>query len=363
MADLFAKNSKGPFGRTLLVLVILFALWFAWTAIRWQLGDMLADLTPPTEPTAVAVAEMGVKMAPSDPLAYWLRASASEDGDVAVRGFEDAVHKAPFDYRWRVDLGRALDQNDEPEKAEAQFKHAIELAPAYAAPRWYLGNFYLRHDRVDEAMAELKKAADNNYSYRDQVFSLAWEYFDKDPSKLEELAGDRPNSIARLAYFLAGHGVGEGSLRNWNRLSDPEKSAHMNEARAIAAGLFEQRHFQEALELFQQLGKETNSKPEAVTNGNFEQNPGESVDSRFGWQISRADPKIEIALDSKIKHGGARSLRLTFKGYSKDELANVFQTIVVSPKREYRIRFWYRTENLSSQDGRDWRSSMRMTTS
>ena len=88
-----------------------------------------------------------------------------------------------------------------------------------------------------------------------------------------------------------------------------------------------------------------------MTNASFEKNIGEPEDSRFGWLIVRNDPKIEIITDSKVKREGGRSLRMTFKGYSKPALANLFQTVVVEPNRKYTLRFWVRTENLKSVGG------------
>jgi hypothetical protein len=317
-------------------------------AIRWQVGNMLASLTSPDDPGASDLAATAVRWAPGDPLAAWLAARTAPDPDITVEHLENALRLAPHDHRLRIELGRALEQVGQIARAEAELRRAADLAPTYAYPRWHLGNFYLRQERVDEAMAELKMAAADNQFYREQVFSLAWDYFDKDPARLEALAGDTAEGRSRLAYFFAARGWAADALRNWNRLSEDAKSRRGALARSIAHGLFSQRKFPEALEFSRQVGFDPESKPETVTDGSFELGPDASDDARFGWNSIRNDPRLEVAGDTRVRRDGQRSLRVTFKSYSRATLANVFQTVVVTPGSRYRLRFWIKTENLKS---------------
>ena len=43
--------------------------------------------------------------------------------------------------------------------------------------------------------------------------------------------------------------------------------------------------------------------------------------------------------DSTVKTEGARSLRITFKGYTKPELYNLIQFVAVQPAQKYRLTF------------------------
>ncbi len=234
---------------------------------------------------------------------------------------------------------------------KAHLNELSDLHPTYAFPHWHLGNFYLRQARTDEAFAELKKAAENNRTYRDQVFSLAWDYFDKDPAKVEQLAEDTPDERANLALFFAARGRASEALRIWNLLSDDEKALNPQIAKAIAHGLFIQRHFPQALEFARQLGFDADAKPEVITNAGFERVVGAQDDSRFDWLINRNEGKLDITTDSSVRHSGSRSLRISFRNYIKTELYNVFQTVVVEPNKNYRLTFWLRTENLKSSGG------------
>jgi len=351
MQDLILLNSKTAKMRIVLVGAIFFALVFAWFSIRWQIGNLLAYLTKVSDPNASEIADLAIRWTPGDPSAYSLKAATGEDAAATIHALEEAVRRAPNDYRWRTELGRAYEQDEQLERAEFELKRAVQLAPNYSSARWHLGNYYLRRERTTEALTELKQAAENNPTYRDQVFSLAWDYFNKDGVQMESLVGDRPDLIARLSYFFAARGRAEDSLRSWNRLSDADKAKNVVIARAIGLGLFDQKHFAEALEFSRQFGAETEAVPETITNGSFEKNIGGDDDSRYGWRIVRNEGKFDASSDSKVKRDGNRSLRVTFKGFSKPWLANVFQTVVVEPGKKYRLSFWVRTENLRSPGG------------
>ncbi len=348
MPDLTAIESKTIRVKLMLATAVIVLVVLAWFSVRWQLGDMLATLTQATDPNFAEIAELATRWAPGDPAAFSLKASAGEDTDASIKALEAAVRRAPSDYRWRIDLGRAYEQGDQFEKAEIQLKKAVALAPSYSSARWQLGNFYLRKEQPDAALAELKIAAENNPTYREQVYSLVWDFSGRSSVQLEKIAGGRPDMLARLAYFFAARGRAEDSLRNWNRLSEDDKAKNTPIARSIALGLFDQRHFAQALEFARQYGAETEAQPNAIANGSFEKTIGENNESRFGWQIARNDPKFDASPEGRVKRDGNRSLRATFKGFNKPTLANISQTVVVEPGRKYKLRFWVRTENLRS---------------
>lgn len=343
-------------GRTRLFLgaAALIAIVIGSVAVRRQFGDMIAELTTNGDPASTELADLAQGMAPGDPLVMWLKASLEknvftpEKTASSVRMFEDTVRLSPRDYRWWVELGRAYEQAERPADAESAFRQAIELAPTYTFPRWQLGNFYLRQGRSEQAFAELKRVTENNETYRDQVFSLAWEYFDKDPAQLEQVVADRPEVHAALATFYAQRGRAADSLRNWNLLSDEQKEKYPLIAKAIMQGLLDRRFFPQALEFARQLDIDPDAAPEAVTNAGFERPLGNAENTKFGWRVTRTDSKVDVAIDASVKHEGSKSARITFKRYLKPDLYTLGQNIVVEPGRSYRLSFWVRTENLHS---------------
>jgi tetratricopeptide (TPR) repeat protein len=322
--------------------------------VRWQLGSMLAELTSPSDPAAKNISEVARGLAPDDPLAMWLFANAHRDLfkpdsiEPSITGFENVVRSSPNDYRWWIELGRVEEQAERRDRAEVAFRRAIELAPSYAYPRWQYGNFLLRSGRPDEAFLEFRKTAENNYTYREQVFSLAWDYFDHDPARVEALAADTADSRASLALFYAARGQAEASLRVWNMLSDEQKSQNPQIARTIAQALTEKKFFRQGLEFSRQVGIDPEAQFEAVTNGDFERSFGNPDDNYYGWNIERGNKNLDISADSSVKHSGNRSLRVNFRTFVNPSLANPWQVLAVQPGGDYVLRFWVRTENLRS---------------
>ena len=335
-------------------MMVVFSLVFAWFGIRWQLGTMLSELTPPSDPSAKSIGAAALKLAPGDPLSAWLIAVSSRDVfspervNSSIFAFEDVVRRSPSDYRWWIELGRIDEQADQPQKAEAAFREAVFLAPSYAYPRWQLGNFLLRQGRSNEAFTELRKTTENNLTYREQVFSLAWDYFDHDPARVEELSADTPDIRASLALFYAARGQAADSLRLWDMLTDEQKANNPQTARTIAQALTEKKFFQQGLEFSRQVGIDPDAQIDAITNGGFEKPLGSPDDNYYGWNAERTNKKIDISGDSSIKHSGNKSLKMNFRTYVKSELSNPWQIVAVKPGGSYTLHFWVRTENLRS---------------
>jgi hypothetical protein len=335
-----------------LILAVIIALSFGWMAIRWQLGNMLAELASLSDPNAREAAQLAVRLAPDDALSNWRLADSTKDSQpggssAAVKDFENVVKLSPNDFRWWIELGRAQEQAENIVNAEKAFLQAVNLAPNYSFPRWQLGNFYLRQNRTDEAYGELRKAAETNVIYRDQVLSIAWDFFDKDVSKLEQVAGDSPTVRAGLAKFYAVKERPEDSLRMWNTLSEEDKEANADAAKVIAQALYDKRFYRQAIEFIRQLGIEPDAQNQTFQNAGFEKPIGDFKEVYFGWRIPPIE-KMEVKLDPTQKFEGSRSLRVTFNGYTNPSLYNIYQIVTVEPSARYRLSFRLRTENLKS---------------
>lgn len=346
-------NLKKIGTRLLLLPLAILVVLFGWYAVRIQLGSMLGELTVSTDFGAEEKSKIAAQLAPTDPSSKWLAASIEKDkfsldsAENSVKMFEDVIRLSPYDFRWWLELGRTYEQADRLAQAEVAFKRAIELAPHYTYPHWQTGNFYLRQNRSDEAFAEFKKTTENNLPYREQVFSLAWEYFDKDASKVEQFAGDSANTRAYLALFFAVKRAPMDSVRVWNTLTEEQKTENAFVAKTIAQSLYERRFFKSAVEFSRQSGLDPFAQPETVSNAGFEKPIAVKGESYFGWNIVDSD-KIKVELDPNQKREGARGLRLVFSGYAKGDLFTVWQSVAIEPLTTYRLSFWVKTENLKS---------------
>jgi tetratricopeptide (TPR) repeat protein len=348
-------DSKNVAARVLLVGAILLALVFGWFSIRWQLGNMLAELTSTGDANAKEVADVAVRFAPNDPLTNWFRASIEKDLfttekiENSVKLYENVVRISPNDFRWWIELGRAREQSEKIPQAEEAFKKAVALAPAYTFPHWQLGNFYLRQNRRDEAFAELRQAAEKNALYREQVLATAWEFFDKDVAKVESLVSDSLDSKTTLIKFYVQKSRAEDALRIWNTISDEDKKLNLVTTKLIAQGLYERRFYRSAVEFARQLEIDPEAKIETVTNGGFEKLLAVPSETYFGWKANSSPvDKVEIKSDPTQKKEGSRSLRVLFSGYVRPDFYNLWQTVALQPKGKYRLSFWVKTEGLKS---------------
>jgi len=335
-----------------IIIAVILVLIFGWLAIRWQLGNMLAELASPSDANAKEIARLAVKLAPDDALSNWLLADLTKDSksgaaSTAEKDFENVVKLSPNDFRWWIELGRAHEQAENFDAAEKALVKAVNLAPSYTFPRWQLGNFYLRQNRSGEAFEELKKAAETNVIYRDQVISIAWDYFGQDALMLEQVAGNSPTVRAGLAKFYAAKERPEDSLRIWNTLSEEEKQSNSDAANIIARALYDKRFYRQAIEFVRGLGIEPDAQSQTIQNAGFEKPIGDNREVFFGWRISPME-KMDIKLDPTQKSEGNRSLRVTFNGYVNPTLFNIYQIVTVEPSARYRLSFRLRTENLKS---------------
>lgn len=340
-------------GRVAASLLIIAALVFGWFSISWQLGNMFAALTPSNQPNAKAIAEFAHGLSPRDPITNWLKANIEKDTfsaqslEKSVASLEEAIRYAPEDYRYWLELARAYEQVENFEKAEKAFQRAALIAPNYSNVHWQIGNFYLRRGQEAEAFTALGKSAETSAVYREQVFSVVWDFYEKDKSKIEQLAGGKPDMRAGIAKFYAARELPEDSLRIWNTLSEEDKTRNQDIARLIAQALHDKRFFRSSIEFVRQLGIEPLAQRETVQNGGFETPIAEAKDTFFGWVYTRKE-KIEINTDPMKKKEGNKSLRFTFNGFTGIEVKNFHQIVTVEENKKYRLSFWLKTEGLKS---------------
>lgn len=351
--EIVILDSRRLFVRIGLAAAVIGVLVFGWCAVRWQLGNMLADLSSPNDPNAKEIAALAVGFAPADPTARWFAATVQKDVftpeaiAATAKSFEAVVRKSPNDYRWWVELGRAREQAEEIQLAEKAYLRALEIAPNYTYPHWQAGNFYLRQNRSEEAFAQLKKAVEFNSVYRDQVFSVAWDYYDKDPARLEQIAGDSPSLKASLARFYAARQRPDDSLRVWNTLSEEDKPAYTAYSKVIAQAFYEKKFFRQSLEFVRDAGIAPDLRGETVQNASFEKPLGDEDNPYFSWAVIPVE-KVEAKRDAAQKHDNSPSLRVVFNGYAEPQFYHVFQNVTVEPSARYRLTFWVKTNNLRS---------------
>ena len=344
---------KRPTRFSLILLIIVAALW-SFYAIRWYVGNTMAEYFN-TDENNLDMAKTAVTFAPNDALTHWtlgqvlLKGMPLDQMSVSLPEYEKAVSLSPVDYRLWTSLGIARQRVGETEKAEQAFRQAIELAPTYNFPRWYLGNLLLRSARYDEAFNELRTASDGDpQNLRPQFYNLVWQVYENDLPSILKALGDSPGSRAEFARYQTAQGRFEEGLKVWDTLTEAQKKAADSTASLIIKDLVEGKQFHSSARLWNEIvSPERRVEVGQVTDGGLELILSPGSEGYFDWQVKN-EPGVQIGIDAGISHAGARSLRLSFQVRSNTRSMSTTELVPVAKNANYEFECYVRTESLNS---------------
>jgi Flp pilus assembly protein TadD len=331
----------------------LLALTGACFAARWYVGNTIAEYSPAADEGGVEMARMAVRWAPADPLTHWRLASFEEKTftpetlAAAIREYELAVAAAPYDFRYWMELGRALEASGDRDRGEKALQRAVELAPAYSHPRWYYGNVLLRQGKTDEAFVQLARAAEADQLMQPAIFGLASQVFGKDVEKITQFFPAPPVRL-NFAIALIRSGKFDEAARVLRTISTADRKAQSELTEQVVQSFIDTKQFQAALTLIRELAPSGSDLPESnqIWNGGFEKTVSVNETQPFRWVVNpRSEAQVTI---DPHGHANPGSLRITFKAPSKLSVIPVSQTVIVEPDTQYRLQFYQRTESLTS---------------
>lgn len=345
--------------RALIVVIALLICGATYFAIKWTLGNTLAkqvdalSQSPAVNPAEIKeVAQLSIDMAPNDPQAHYALAFLHEksflpqDLPKALAGYETAVSVSPYDYRLWLNLGKVRERSGDSPGAEKAFYKALELAPNYSEPHWVLGNYLLRNGRMDEAFAEIRKAAETNPDYANPAVVTAWQIFDGDTTQIAQKIGDSVPIKAGLAPFLAKQKRYDDAFTFWNSIPDQEKATeYKKNGTDLVNAFLEAKNYRYALTIQNQIAAPDAEKFAIgnLYNGGFEKEVKTSNASTFDWKIDDGN-QPQISLDSSQKHEGERCLIILFNSQTGQETRSIQQTIAVEGGKSYKFEGFYRAD-------------------
>jgi tetratricopeptide (TPR) repeat protein len=347
-------NTRNVLIKLLLIVLLIAAAVWSYFVIRWYAGNTMAEYFDPAE-NSLRVAEMAASLAPRDPLTHWRVAQVQQktlpldQQAQSLVEYEKAVRLSPNDYRFWMALGTASEQTGDPVRAEQALKRAVELAPAYSFPHWYLGNLLLRQGRYDEAFAELRRASEADAELQPQQFNLVWEIYNNDPEGLKKAVGESAVARARFGLYLVGRQKFEEGLRLWDSLSSDEKRVNRDSGEAIVNSLITAFRYHDAVRVWNDFTVNEKLRAELgrVFDGGFEEANSYGSEAVFGWQV-KAVPQLQAGIDPVKSHSGGNSLRLVFHVRTNIENVNISQLVPVAPNTEYDFEFYVSTEKLET---------------
>ena len=351
--ELIQINVRKPVVRVLLILLLIVAAAWSYFVVRWYLANTFAEYFN-TETNSLEAAQRAVSMGPSDPLTHWRVGQVSqkvlslENQAQTITEYERAVSLSPNDYRYWTSLGTAYEQIGETAKAEHALRRAAELAPAYAYPRWYLGNLLVRNGRYDEAFAELRLASKAEPEFQPQVFNLAWQIHGDDAQAVKKAIGESSATRAQFAVYLLGLKQVDEGLKFWNEMSMEDRRANFASGEAIIASLKNEHRYHDALKVWNDIANERmRTQVGQLFDSSFEETSTYGSEAPFGWQV-RGAPTVQIDLDADRSQKGAQSLRWIFQVRTNVGPVQATQLVPVEPQTEYEFEGYVSTDGLES---------------
>jgi len=337
-------------GRRVLIAAVTSSLccWGIWQAARVGIAR---QATRNATVTNLAALDRAVRLSPTDAETHFARGDVlqrTENNAEAKIEFERAVQLRPRDYFLWLVLGVTRDADRDQAGALLALRQSALLAPAYAQPRWQLGNLLLRMGEVDHAFVEFRKAAQGDPTILPVIIDLAWNLSHRDPKKVAVmLQPDNDSTRLALALFLAKHSQGPAAVEQFllTKTTSDEKS------QALLEELLKDRAFSDAYPIWARMhGVPVTNPGAAFFDGGFEGWLA-SGDEGFGWQIAPNIANVEMSVDTSERHSGGRSLHAAFRGNSNPAAPLLSQLILVKPQTNYQITFAALTKDFVSAAG------------
>ena len=355
MAELIQIDTTKTVSRLGMILAFVLAVVGSWFVISAYIGSTMAEYLS-SEEAGLAMPRRAVALAPRDPHAHWRlgaimeRRLPADQMPQALAEFEKAASLSPNDYRFWMDFGTALEQSGEVERAEKALRRSVELAPAYAYPRWYLGNLLLRSGRYPEAFSELRRASEADPTFQPQLFNAAWSIYRDDTQALTVAVGSTATARAGFAQYLIGFQRFDDGIRLWKSLNENERRANREAGEAIVKSLVASQRYHQAADVSNDLAPAAvHSAVGKLVDGNFESGLGYPEGSIFGWKVT-STPQAQIGIDHAQGYQSGRSLRLMFQVRSRLDAVNVSQLIPIAADTEYELEYAVKTQKLESAD-------------
>ncbi len=348
------RRSSSAARALLVILALVFLAGLSYSGVRNTLAIHEAGLNTP------GGYERAARLEPDDASnwyllgRYWQYNLEDPDAKRAIRAYQTALSFDSHSADTWLDLATAYETEGDISAARNAFleaKRAYSLSPEVS---WRYGNFLLRRGELDAAFAQIKHAVEADPNRAAAAVALGTRFEPDLNALLERVLPHTQDAYLIVISAFSQQGQTKQALVVWSSLAALHPHIPLAESYPLLEALIKKRQMTDAQTVWNQAlafsGTPRPADPPGslVWDGGFESNIAKGG---LAWSYASFFGGVQATLDTREKHSGGRSLRLTFNGLRNVDFHDVCQYIAVQPSTNYQFSAWVRTQDLSTDQG------------
>jgi tetratricopeptide (TPR) repeat protein len=285
---------------------------------------------------------------------YWQYNLEDPDAQRAIRAYQTALTLNPHSADTWLDLGTEYESEGDLADAQNALLQAKRVYPHSPEVSWRYGNFLLRKGQFDAAFEEIKRAVEVDPKRGAAAFLLCKRVEPDVNAVLDRVLPNSQDAYLSVLSVLTEQQQTDQALVVWSRLAALHPHFPLRESFPFIEVLIHKLQMLQAQRVWDQalaiagVSRPPDPPNSLVWDGGFESNLS---GGGFTWRYPAFIGGVQVTLDSKEKHSGSHSLRLTFNGLSNVNFSDVCQYVSVRPSTTYRFSAWVRTDKVSTDQG------------
>lgn len=284
----------------------------------------------------------------------FLYGAADFDLNRAAEELKRATELNPYDPQAWLDFAFAQESLGNRSEAEVGLRRADLVAPRIVSYQWSIGNMFLIHGNVDEALRHFRVVLAGTSQYDPMIFETAWKAVGKGDVILDRLIPNQARTqFAYLSYLNAHNHLPEAQAL-WKRIIQSQETFSIQQAAGYLDWLIAAHQSDEALRAWIDLKNRGLIKPiyeptqqNLILNGDFEE---DVLNLGFDWRISRVTG-ADTRIDQSSYHSPSHAAFIEFLEEQNLKYEGLFQYVRVSPLSSYRLRAFLKTEEITTDSG------------
>lgn len=338
----------------IIVAVLLIFIFLSYFSVRNARAVHFAAMQTP------AALEHAVQLEPEDARnwyllgRYWQYNFEESDARRAIHAYLAALSLNPHSANIWLDLATAYESEDDLTSARDAFLQARKAYPLSPEVSWRYGNFLLRQRELEPAFAEIRHAVEVNPEFGAEAFSRSLRAEPDVERILDRALPSNAYVYVSVIQKEVLEGQTEIALEVWDRLSAIHPRLRLQDVFTLVDDLMTKKRIMEASRVWDQavvlagMAGLQGPRGSILWDGGFESG---IIGGGFTWLIPEGSQGYQISFDSREKHSGIHSLRLTFDGKSNVYFSNLCHYVPVERSTAYRFSAWEHTQALQTDQG------------